>query len=237
MSQVRICIRQLNDPKDSTRDKGFKRLCRIKSMEKLATSDKKLLCEGVFRFLWLSDQKNYSSYLGTLSHFLVVSSLESASPEESLIFIFIVTIMKNWSNIDKYRLNKFYHLVDEMVKVCFDSERTAELLITCLNQSIFSIEEFKNDSVGLRIHFARSLLSHSKKFNSFLLTDISLIRFITILPSNEVAVESCEHVRALMANTSNVKYSSEISSAVKNALNQPGISSKSRSLLSSILMS
>jgi hypothetical protein len=237
MSQMRICIRQLNDPKDSTRDKGFKRLCHLKSIEKLARSDKLLLCEGIFRFLWLSDQKNYSSYLGSLSHFLVVSSLENTSPEESLLFSFIVTVMKNWSSIDKYRLNKFYHLADEMVKVCFDSERTAKLLITCLNQSIFNIEEFKNDSVGIRIHFARSLLAHSKKFNNFLLADMSLIRFITILPSNEVAVDSCEHIGSLMAKTSNVEYSSEILSAVKNALNQPGISSKSRSLLSSMLMS
>lgn len=234
-TQVKAYLKQLNDPKDNVRAKGLKRLSICKGIEKLSADEKFILSEGIFRFVWLADQKVAPTHLTSICTFLVKSSIETPVIQDTLFYQFLLALKKNWSGIDRFRLNKFYLLIDVLLKVGFDYSGAENLVMVSLDEVIFCYDNFKNDATGLRTHFARGLFDQLKKQPLHLKLSTLLIHFMAMLPSNDVAPEVSEYLKMETMKLSGQNIRTEVFSVIKNTLTFPGISSKSRHLLATIM--
>lgn len=114
----REVLRKLTDPSGIVRSKALKSLTRTKECWFKKEEEVKLLFETLFRTYWMADsalQKTTIPWIVSILQNIVTSSDQPQS-----LAIFWTVFNNNWSGIDRYRLNKYYTLVDTIISKISD---------------------------------------------------------------------------------------------------------------------
>lgn len=225
-------VRRLGDPSQSIREKALRSLIKREFPRDTKPTDWTNIFEGIFRMVWMADQPRYGAVTELLTTFL----RKQVCREDYGIMVtsFWSVVNKNWTQIDKHRLNKFYLLIDKVIASAAKSDKEALCsTLGYLNQSSSIKLAF-----GLKTHASRALLAVLKGLPAssplFLPIFSSLVDAVLAIPKSDVAVEFVSFVRDLgQADIADVQ--TELVSETKRALGDSRVNHLSRSHLTTTL--
>lgn len=153
LSQI---LQRLGNPSHSSRVKGLKLLLKKSSDLELNEVDAKLLFEALFRLLWLTDTKYQAEIISEVAKFIFNIDEKIHS---SVFLGFWEILNKNWSGIDRFRLNKFYFFVDKLMSLLYSEEERNIYRIQSISDLFFN-QNARALSKGLQLHIAELFVSH-----------------------------------------------------------------------------
>lgn len=140
----------------------------LESEARISEDDMTKLWKGLFYCLWHSDKASaQGSLINRLSSLLV-----SLDPLLSLQYfsVFLITLRREWTGIDRLRLDKFYLLVRKFVNGFFCLMRKHKWDLEYLGKFVEALEEkglLANDNIfgnGVNYHLVSVFLDESKGF-------------------------------------------------------------------------
>uniref|UniRef100_A0A1J3GK44 Ribosomal RNA processing protein 1-like protein B n=1 Tax=Noccaea caerulescens TaxID=107243 RepID=A0A1J3GK44_NOCCA len=163
-------IKKLASCKQTIRDRSLRTVLRtwLPEQTEIPDEDMKKLWQGIFYCMWHADKSLYQSELiDRLS-----SALQSLPLPLSLHYftVFLFTMRREWSRIDRLRLDKFYLLIRRFLHGFFslldsnswDLEFTRRLMGVLFDGTILAADKFQGN--GVNYHIASAFLEELRTF-------------------------------------------------------------------------
>lgn len=192
MSQDHIVFaRALANPEKLVRDHTVLQLRKyVASLDSLSDMEMLKLWKALFYCVWLSDKPNVQNEL-CLSLADIISVFQSTSLSFKYVRMFLRTILREWHNLDQYRLNKFYTLVRVMIRSSlqllygqkFPKKATSQFLSALQEELLMHVPN------GLRFHVTDIYLDELWEATN---GDISTAHFLACIEPFITALKSTD---------------------------------------------
>jgi hypothetical protein len=227
-------LRKLGDPSPQVRMKALLSLSRKKLYLEFNEDVAKLFFESFFRVFWLADTKHQRETIDGIVGFLRL--LKFSPKKSSYIFHFWTVFDKNWPGIDRFRLNKFYSLVDAVFSNIVDStddlSNTYEFILNKCSQK-------SQRPSGLIIHIVflleQRLDEKSVDFSVINGLCFFFLNFMAQCPGLTSCPSAAEQIRRLLAQSPAKLDVKPIFESIDGLLRSNSLPKGSRRLLTSIL--
>ncbi|KAG7555953.1 Nucleolar Nop52 [Arabidopsis suecica] len=182
-------IKKLASCKQSIRDRSLRTVLRtwLPEQTEISDEDMKKLWQGIFYCIWHADKSLYQSELiDRLS-----SAIQSLPLPLSLHYftVFLFTMRREWSRIDRLRLDKFYLLIRRFLHGFFslldsnswDLEFTRRLMGVLFDGTFLAGDKFQGN--GVNYHIASAFVEELRPFLPLRKEVLELLfaPFVTIL--------------------------------------------------------
>ncbi|CAH8271743.1 unnamed protein product [Arabidopsis lyrata] len=182
-------IKKLASCKQSIRDRSLRTVLRtwLPEQTEISDEDMKKLWQGIFYCIWHADKSLYQSELiDRLS-----SAIQSLPLSLSLHYftVFLFTMRREWSRIDRLRLDKFYLLIRRFLHGFFslldsnswDLEFTRRLMGVLFDGTFLAGDKFQGN--GVNYHIASTFVEELRPFLPLRkeVLELLLAPFVTIL--------------------------------------------------------
>ncbi|CAN8300839.1 unnamed protein product [Cochlearia groenlandica] len=168
--QCKSLIKKLASCKQSIRDRSLRTVLRtwLPEQTEIADEDMKKLWQGIFYCMWHADKSLYQSEL--IDN--LVSALQSLPLPLSIHYftVFLFTMRREWSRIDRLRLDKFYLLIRRFLKGLlslldsnsWDLELTRSLMCVLFDGTLLAGDKFQGN--GVNYHVASVFVEELRPF-------------------------------------------------------------------------
>lgn len=222
-------LRKLTDPSAALRNKTLKSLVHARGRWFKREEELKVLFESLFRTFWLADSSMQKVTLQGIV--AVIEDLVSQTDGHPVFPLFWEVFNNNWPGIDRFRLNKYYTLVEAILS------RLSDVNMTLTSDFVLRrMSEVKRPS-GLVIRMADYIVRKiqdeciEESLREQLCVDVvGMISKFPLLPPFESVTEAiCECVKSSPTIIERVK------STTVEILGQEKLPSGSRPILATIL--
>ncbi|EOA22430.1 hypothetical protein CARUB_v10003075mg [Capsella rubella] len=187
--ECKSLIKKLASCKQSTRDRSLRTVLRtwLPEQTEISDDDMKKLWQGIFYCIWHADKSLYQSELiDRLS-----SALHSFPLPLSVHYftVFLFTMRREWSRIDRLRLDKFYLLIRRFLSGFFslldsnswDLDLTRRLMSVLFDGTFLADDKFQGN--GVNYHIASAFVEELRPFLPLRKEVLELLftPFVTIL--------------------------------------------------------
>ncbi|KAL1189097.1 hypothetical protein V5N11_032514 [Cardamine amara subsp. amara] len=187
--ECKSLIKKLASCKQTIRDRSLRTVLRtwLPEQTEISDEDMKKLWQGIFYCIWHADKSLYQSELiDRLS-----SALQSLPLPLSIHYftVFLFTMRREWSRIDRLRLDKFYLLIRRFLSGFFslldsnswDLEFTRRLMGILFDGSFLAGDKFQGN--GVNYHIASAFVEELRPFLPLRKEVLELLfaPFVTIL--------------------------------------------------------
>jgi hypothetical protein len=229
-AQIEV-VRKLTDPSGAVRLKSLNVVCKSSVKLFVTIDDFRLLFESLFRTLWLADSKLQKDTINGISSIVEHIRNSKADVIADYLSVFWEVLDKNWASIDRYRLNKYYLLVETVFCTLSSEER-----LLCSEFTLNHLSISRKPS-GLLMRLAELSISQIGNTNvsthlreSFCINVAKMISQFSCSKTFEPAIESISKFAV-----AEISFQPIIKKEIIELLGSKNLPGNSRAILKSIL--